>query len=239
MPDGCARDYNSVMFIANQMRLPLNAGTDDFAGFYAPCNALLVEQLQGLAKGKPGVITFDGPAGSGKSHLLRATAAATRQQRRTAAYVFLAQHPQPPGWLTARSAAVICIDDLQLAARRTAWQLPLLALYEAQRSSGGGLALAADAPLKQLRLNPPDLLSRLLSGQHYALLPLDEPGQRAALTHSARLRGFTLPPAALDYICTRCARDTASLFALLGRIERQAITRGKPVTLALVRGLCA
>lgn len=221
----------------DQLRLPLNAGTDDFAGFYAPRNALLIEQLREMAAGKAGVITFDGPPGSGKSHLLRATAAAARRAGRSAAYVSLEQLTSPPDWL--RPAAVICVDALQRVAEQPAWALPLLELFEAQRAEGGGLALAADAPLGQLNLAPPDLLSRLQSGQHHQLLPLDEAEQREALIHSAKLRGFILPPAALDYIRDHCPRDTASLFALLERIERQAIRHRRRVTLALVRDLCA
>lgn len=222
---------------SDQIRLPLNAGTDDFAGFYAPRNGLLIQQLRELAANKPGVITFDGPAGSGKSHLLRATAAAARRAGLSAAYVSLEQHTHPPDWL--QPAAVVCIDALQRAAQQPDWGLALLELFEAQRTAGGGMALATVAPLNQLNLAPPDLLSRLQSGQHHRLLALDEAEQREALIHSAKLRGFILPPAALNYIRDHHPRDTASLFALLERIERQAIRHRRRVTLALVRDLCA
>ena len=216
-----------------QLPLPIAAEpARSFASFFAGANALALDCLQRLQPGAPPVYLW-GPAGSGKSHLLRALA----DERR--------EHGADVGWFDGWSALPWRFD--------AAWRLLVLdgceafdpprqqdafALFVEATAHGVPVGASGRLPPVDLPLRD-DLRTRLGWGQVIALRPLADAQARAALAHDAERRGIALPDEVLAYLMTHCARDLKSLMALLDRLDRFALGRQRGVTLPLLRLMLA
>jgi DnaA family protein len=88
-----------------------------------------------------------------------------------------------------------------------------------------------------LPLALPDLRSRLAAMPHYALRPLDEAQQRAALQARAAVRGIQLPEETLQYLQRRFARDMGSQYALLERLDSASLAAQRPLTVPFIRSV--
>ena len=178
-----------------------------------------------------------GPAGSGKTHLLRAVALA------------LQARGESVGWLAADTDAPVPFDE-----RWSAVLLDDVHLYTPQQqaaafnwfvnaqspASGGQRAVLAggDRPPADLPLRD-DLRSRLGWGHVFSLHPLDESARRAVLRRAAAARGLALPDEVIDFLLSRFARDLSSLMALLDRLDGYALRTQRAITIPLVRAMLA
>ncbi|WP_334133609.1 DnaA regulatory inactivator Hda [Tepidimonas sp.] len=176
-----------------------------------------------------------GPAGSGKTHLLRALAQA------------LADAGEAVGWLDARVAApqpfderwsAVLLDDVHAfgAPQQAAafnWfvnaQSPVAGPQRAVLATGD--RPPADLPLRD------DLRSRLGWGLVFQLQPLNEAARRAVLQRAAAARGLTLSEELVEYLLARFARDLSSLMTLLERLDDYALRTQRALTTALVRDM--
>ncbi len=61
--------------------------------------------------------------------------------------------------------------------------------------------------------------------------------RRAILLHRAAHAGIPLEPAAVDYLLRHNARDLRTLMQLLQRLDREALARGRRITVPLLREL--
>lgn len=178
-----------------------------------------------------------GPAGSGKTHLLRAVAQS------------LVERGESTGWLGAavtrpapfdeRWSAVL-LDDVQLY---TAEQQAVAFNWfvNAQSPAVGpqrAVLACGDRPPADLSLRE-DLRSRLAWGHVFQLHPLDEPARRAVLRRAAAARGMVLSDEVMDFMLNRFARDLSSLMALLDRLDGYALRTQRPITIPLVRAMLA
>lgn len=179
------------------------------------------------------LLYLHGIEGAGKSHLLQAICAASQG----AAYLPLRELlPLGVEVLDGLSRApLLAVDDLDVIAGLPAWEQRLFSLYNDCRSEGVRLAIAAAVPVQELPLGLPDLRSRLAAMPHYALKTLDESQQRAALRARAAARGFTLQEEALQYLQSRFARDMASQYALLEKLDTASLEAQRPLTLPFIR----
>jgi DnaA family protein len=170
-----------------------------------------------------------GPAGSGKTHLLRALV----NQRLAAGErsgSFDADAPAPwvllPGW------TLVVVDDCeQLDAQR---QQAAFALFVQAAEAGVQWAAAGRVPPVDLPLRD-DLRTRLAWGHVYALQPAAENETRAVLRREADRRGIFLADEVMDHLLTRNARDLGTLMKLLDRIDHFALARQRAVTVPLLR----
>ncbi|MEW6694648.1 MAG: DnaA regulatory inactivator Hda [Pseudomonadota bacterium] len=192
--------------------------------------------LQGQPRA-PLPIYLWGPAGSGKTHLLRAIAQA------------LAARGESVGWLDAATAhpgpfdddwSVVLLDDVQ---RYTAEQQAVAFNWfvNAQSPAVGAqraVLAAGDRPPADLALRD-DLRSRLGWGHVFQLHPLDEPARRAVLRRAADARGVALSDEVMDFMLNRFARDLSSLMALLDRLDGYALRTQRAITVPLVRAMLA
>lgn len=235
-----------------------------FGCFYAADNAELVAELRrmvseiGADDGGPGgdgngpggdgnnggnaagdrrVLYLWGEAGSGKTHLLNACCQSALNAGASHAYL-PARGVAPGAAELARigAQALVCVDDAE-GALGADWQDALFALYEGLQAHGGALIVAADRPPAALNLTLKDLQSRLVSGGVFRLARLGDAGNMVALRARARLRGFELPDAALRFILAHYRRDTASLFALLDRIDAASLAERRRITVPFVKSL--
>jgi DnaA-homolog protein len=179
-----------------------------FASFIAGRNAAAVAALERALAGGERFVYLWGPAGSGKTHLLRAFAAA--------------------GGRTADD-----VDTLDPAG-----QVALFDLYNVLRASGGALAVAGNEPPDGPRLRSrlrEDLRSRLGSGIVLQLHPLSEAEKAAALRARAQDRGIALSGEVIAYLLTHLERDMGTQIAVLDALDRYSLEHKRPITVPLLK----
>lgn len=199
--------------------------------FVPGSNGELVIALYALANGASHerFIYVWGAAGSGCSHLLRATLdAARRNGRRTA-------------WFVAETTAFDAADDMYCAVDDVhrlgaEAQVAMFNLYNGIRDGSGALIASGNAPPAQLRLRS-DLVTRLASGLVYQVRGLSDDEKSAALRRHAEARGFRLAQDVTDYVLRHAPRDMPSLLALLDALDRHSLETKRPITVPLLRKL--
>lgn len=201
-----------------------------FANFLPGRNAEAVHALQRFAAGEAretGIVLWGAPA-SGRSHLLRATAAAAQPHRQVLQFPDWQAIPaEPPG-----PGALIAADDIDDA--DAAAQGRLFTLYNRLRETGGHLVVATAVPPGRLRLRE-DLRTRLGWGLVYEVLPLADAEKPAALARYARERGFALADDVIAHLLTHGRRDMGSLVATLAALDRFSLAQKRPITVPLLR----
>jgi DnaA family protein len=177
-----------------------------------------------LGAGAERFVYLWGEPGSGRTHLLRGLAQATRGRKA----LYLSGAPGDH----AEDDKVIAVDDVQdLSA---GGQIALFDLYNRVRAAGGALAASGDAAPAQLALRE-DLRSRLAWGLAFQLHPLSDAEKAAALHEHARGRALDLPEDVVAYLLKHARRDMASLIGILDALDRYSLEKKRPVTLPLVR----
>jgi DnaA-homolog protein len=194
-----------------------------FENFFPARNAATVAQLRAAARGEERFLYLWGPRGSGKTHLLRAFAAAGAG--RGAVYA-------APGQPLPAAATVLACDDVHLL--DLVGQLALFDLFNRLRGSGGTLLTAGDRPPPELPLRD-DLRSRLGAGVVVRAEALSDEEKSAALAEHAGRRGLRLEPQWLDYIQSRAQRDMGTQMAIIDTLDRLSLQRKRAVTLPLLR----
>lgn len=220
------------------MALPLQLA--DYAVFdsYLPVgNEPLVSYLRHLVEAGtgPGCWLWGEPA-CGKTHLLQAVC---DQLGDRAAYLPLALlHAAGPEVLEgAGLRAFVCIDDVAQVAGQPAWEHALFALYNQVTDAGGTLLIASSAPVRASGFELPDLRSRFSQLTTFHIKPLDESGRMRALQLRAQHRGLELPDETARFMLNRSRRDMASLYALLDRLDAEALRAQRRLTVPFVRSV--
>ena len=200
-----------------------------FAGFLPGDNAAVVAQLREQAwPGAP--VYLWGPAGSGKTQLLRELQARAVQAGLVVQW-FDASSPLP--WALADDVALVLLDGVdQFDAEQQHAAFTLFvdgaSRLNVQFASAGRLP-PVDLAVRE------DLRPRLGWGPVHAVRPLAEADTRDALRHEARRRGIVLGDEVLDYILVRFARDLKSLMHLLHRLDGFALAEKRAVTVPLLK----
>jgi DnaA family protein len=203
-----------------------------FDSFLPGANAAAVQHLKGLQDVAAPVYLW-GPAGSGKTHLMRALAA----QRQAAG--------ERVGWFDARSAppwsvdegwSLVLLDDCQdfdAGQQQAAFAVFVDAVTFGVQVVAAGRVPPVDLPVRE------DLRTRLGWGHVFALQPLAEEQARAALRREADRRGIFLSDDVMDYLLTRFARDLKHLMQLLDRLDTFALSQQRNITVPLLKSMLA
>ena len=206
-----------------------------FANFWSANASVpaLLEQAASALQG--GVFLLVGPAGSGKSHLLLATAQRAAQSG-PVRYL-------PMRELIARSEAVassenivaLIVDDVDSACGDLAWEERLF--HEFNRSQDRGVLLLASStlPAQQLRWDLADLKSRLSSAVQLQLPALSNEARACALRLHAKRYGLDIDDGVLRYLETYVTRDLSELNRLLKTLHDYSLARARKLTVANVR----
>jgi len=218
-------------------QLPLDIGlarAPTLESFLAGPNEAAWKHLQlwvGSPTRSPVPTYLCGARGSGKTHLLKATEEALREQGATC------------GWLDATIAepptfderwACVLMDDVHLytAVQQHAafnW------FVNAQTMQRGVLAAGA-LPPADLKVRE-DLRTRLGWGHVFQLHVLSEPERRAVLRQAADERGVFLSDEVMDFMLTRFSRDLASLMQLLQQLDGYALQTQRAITIPLIKSM--
>lgn len=199
-----------------------------FDSFVAGPNAAALQHLRQLDRAGAPVYLW-GPAGSGKTHLLRALAH-ERQCRGERAGWFGARDALP--WTFDETWTLIVLDDCD--AFDPPRQQAAFALFVDATTHGLQVAAAGAMPPVDLPVRD-DLRTRLGWGHVFALVPLSDSDARAALRKEADRRGIFLSDDVMDYLLTRFARDLKHLMALLDRLDGYALEQQRAVTVPLLK----
>ena len=176
-----------------------------------------------------------GPEGSGKSHLLRAAAAALREQ---GAQVGWLDADTPPDQSFNPTWSAVVMDDVHLYTseqQHTAFNWLVNAITPAQGQPRAVLA-AGLLPPAQLSLRD-DLRTRFGWGHVFALQVLQESERRAVLRQAADARGVFLSDEVMDFMLNRFSRDLASLMQLLQALDIYALQTQRAITIPLLKSM--
>ncbi len=216
-----------------QIPLPIGpAPQPRFDNFVPGANAAPLAHLRGLPAAAPPVYLW-GPAGSGKTHLLRALAACRQAEGLSVGWFDAADHLP---WSLAPDWAAVVIDRCE--ALDAAGQHAAFTLFVDAATHGVPVVAAGRLPPVDLALRE-DLRTRLGWGHVFALQPLDEDQTRAALRREAQRRGMLLPDEVIAHLLTHFPRDLAHLMQLLDRLDEFGMAEGRRITLPLLRQMLA
>jgi len=180
-----------------------------------------------------------GPAGCGRSHLLRGLAAEPG-----ALYLDAACDAAALRALAEADAApprLVAVDDVHRMDE--ARQAGLFALYNRWRESSAtrrafALAVAGDRAPLSMPLRE-DLRTRLGWNLVFRLDPLSDADKLAALSAQAAERGLQLAPEVVNWMLTHHERDIRRLTALLDALDRYSLAARRPITIPLLRTMLA
>lgn len=206
-----------------------------FQSFVAGRNEAVRQHLTQWLQERSGLssvpIYLWGGAGSGKTHLLRATQAALRDRGVSVGWL----DPtllDPPEFSEDWFAVLLDdVDSYGADQQHTAFNW----FINAQTHQRGVLA-AGRVPPSDLALRD-DLRTRLGWGHVFQLRVLDESERRAVLRQAADARGVFLGDDVMDFMLARFSRDLGSLMDLLEMIDRYAMQTKRSVTIPLIRAM--
>lgn len=197
--------------------------------FVAGINAQLVGRLRALAGG-PGVdmLYIWGPEGSGRTHLLTATALLAEVRRPTALLGAAAvedELPLSPGGL-------LILDNIDRLS--PAGQVALFRAFNSARLVGLSLLLSGPCPPLQLQLRE-DLRTRVGQALIFEVKPLTDEEKSDALQRHALLRGMRVDDGLVRYLLRHGRRDLPSLMAVLDHLDKASLEQHRPATLPLLK----
>jgi DnaA-homolog protein len=216
-----------------QIPLPIfEAPEPTFDNFVPGANAAALEHLRGLKSAAAPVYLW-GPAGSGKTHLLRSLAAQGAAQGRHVGW-FDAAEPLP--WVLSPDWAAVIFDRceaLDADAQHAAFALFVDATTHGVQVAAAGRLPPVDLPLRD------DLRTRLAWGHVFAMQAPSDAEARAALRRNADARGVLLPDEVIDHLLHHFPRDLTHLMRLVQRLDQYSAQTGRRITLPLLRQMLA
>ncbi|MEZ5614115.1 MAG: DnaA regulatory inactivator Hda [Rhodocyclaceae bacterium] len=204
------------------------------ANFVAGANAELLARLRALAQPKAfDAVYLWGPAGCGRTHLLRATLAAAEAAGRRVVLVAGEEAgtelPCPPGGL-------LIVDDVDRLGE--AAQVALFRAFNSARLAGLALLISGPAAPLALALRE-DLRTRIGQALVYQVQPLGDEDKAATLQSQASQRGLRVEGEVIGYMLRHASRDLPSLMAVLDELDRASLERKRPVTVPLLKEMLA
>ncbi len=220
----------------SQLALPLKLQDHAvFESFLSAGNAEVVAFLQDIvvaAKGPGGWIR--GSQATGKTHLLQAICERVGDDAQFLPLrEFAGADPAILDGLANRR--FVCLDDVETVAGVPGWELSMFRLYNDLIDSGGVLICAAATAPRDCDIVLADLVSRFSRLPIFQLQALDESARIAALQLRAHHRGLDLPTESAAYLLNRSKRDMASLYALLDRLDAEAMIAQRRLTIPFVK----
>jgi chromosomal replication initiation ATPase DnaA len=190
----------------------------------APSNAPAREWLAQPKAWTNGRLILFGPAGSGKTHLLRIWAAANQAETHDGASLnFPPRTPDAP----------IAIDDSDIVTDpRT-----LLHLLNAAAEAGQPVLLTARQSPARQSFKLADLASRLRASLAVEIRPPEDELLDMLLTRLAAERQLTISPSVRHFLLTRLPRTAAAIREAIARLDHASLGRGIRISRTLAASL--
>lgn len=191
-----------------------------------------------LSGAKSAPLLLEGPAGTGKSHLLGALTQAMLERDHSARLLPLRDvRAIEPAALGLDTPAPTCwlLDDLDAVVGERAWEVALFALLNRQHDARQSLIASLTQWPETGAFALPDLRSRLQQLTRITLQPLDDDGRRSVLRQRARDTGLTLPEAVQDWLDVNVSRDLRRQLQILAALDTYSLSRGRRLTVPLAR----
>lgn len=180
-------------------------------------------------------LALHGPAGSGKTHLLHLWVGGLREAGRDAALVEAAAIRSLPAHAALPAAGGIAVDDADTIGDERA----LLHLMNRAAEDGVPLVLAARSPPARWPVALPDLASRLRATLAAAIAAPEDALLDALFARLLADRQLAAAEPVARFLRLRLPREGAAIRDAVARLDRLALERGRPVTLALAQRLLA
>lgn len=221
-----------------QLSLGLAPRTDaSFANFWvSPENEIPVAALHQFCRaiGDSNVLIW-GFSGCGLTHLLEAC---SRRAQSPLAYLPLRDALDlDPSLVIANleSVKLVCIDDVELIAGRSDWELAIFHLYNRLRDLGHMLLLASHEKPTAIDFSLPDLRSRVLGSVIYKIDHLSDTQKAQALILRARERGMVMSVDVAEQIVKKAPRRMKALFEWLDKLDSASLKYQKKLTPRFVK----
>ena len=224
-----------------QMTLPVNLEVAvSFENYYLPENSPNFQAarcLYQMASGEGEVVAFAwGEADVGLSHLLQACAQHAADCGLQSSYISMAKVGERASELSSLATVdLLCVDDVDAIAGNSDWERALFHCFNAIKDRGGRLIFASHTPPNALAVGLPDLLSRLLWGPVYQLLPLDDEAKVSALQLQAHRLGMQISEEVAQFVVNHSPRGLASLFAVLARMDQETLVSKRRLTIPFIK----
>ncbi len=217
-----------------QLVLPIQAQADkSFDNFVVGANQQVVDALESVSQsdGSAQFVYLYGSVGTGKTHLLLAQYRALSSSAHKSVYVDLQKEYQQ------QHAQLVLVDHLEAISGDLPAQERLLTALERVRNESGRCVLAGNMPVASLKIELPDLLSRIKSFPAHQLIELGDEDKRRALILMAKTMGFNLPAEVARWMLVHQSRDLHQLSALLERIDTLSLEQNRKITIPLIKTL--
>lgn len=230
--------------MAAQLVLPIGVDdTHDLDNFVDTPNrellAYLKQQLLKRSSGHLGQFSaylVHGEAGSGKSHLLAGLVQWVRQCNGEAVLLkSMNDLKRTIDW--DHLNRVYLLDDLEVFCATAEEQRELTSFIERLKQNNASLVASARCAVPALKISLPDLRSRLLAMESFALQALDEEQRREVLRARALQRGINLSDEVLNWLFAHTDRELGSLLDLLEQIDLLSLAEKRRVTIPLIKSL--
>ena len=222
----------------SQLALPLKLQDHaKFETFWAVGNEALVAFLDELSRSAagPGCWIWGTPS-TGKSHLLQAIC--DRVAARSGFLPLAELKSSGPGVLDGMAdREFVCLDDVHAVVGIAEWERALFSLFEIANENGSVLIASSSAPPRESGIDLPDLQSRFSLLPAFHLHPLDEREKQNALKLRAKHRGLELPDDTARFMTTHSRRDMTSLYALLDKLDSEALVAQRRLTIPFVKAV--
>lgn len=169
-----------------------------------------------------------GEPGAGKTHLLRALAAAPGARYLSAATA------DADDFLFVPDITLYLLDDCETLSPDI--QIAAFNLFNQVRENGASLVASGATAPAALQVRE-DLRTRLGWGLIYQVHGLTDDEKITALTHAALARGLSVSPGVIPYLITHFRRDMRSLSGMLDALDQYSLETQRPITLPLLRSL--
>lgn len=175
------------------------------------------------------ILLLHGPQGSGKTHLAHVFA-----KRSHATFIDPARLGNVPADQLLVGNHCWVLDDMEAVADEAA----LAQLINHARARGDYVLLTAQRSAAEQQIPLPDLRSRLLALPAIALLAPDDALLMGVIAKEFADRQLRVSPELLHYVAQRLDRSYTAIHAFVKAVDRVSLSRGRAVTVPLVRELC-
>jgi chromosomal replication initiation ATPase DnaA len=192
------------------------------------CNAAAFGWIERWPDWPQRVLVLHGPPNCGKSHL------AELWRRRSGAVLVAGGVLGGLDPTALAAGAAVAVDDAENAPERA-----LLHLYNCCVEAGTSLLVVARAAPGAWPIALPDLASRLRAAPAAAIALPDDDLLAAVLVKHFADRQVRVPPAVITYLVPRMERSFEAAAAMAERLDRLALSEGRPIGIALARKILA